>query len=88
MSAEDFAIFKEREEHRKKRRAERLAKTDDFGWSKHTDTHWYRMIHNDKLHYWPSANKWLWRGKYYRGGLPKFLKDLVDADNERIRKEN
>lgn len=85
MSAEDFAVFKEREAHRKQRRALRLAKADNFGWSKHNDTHWYRVIEGEKLHWWPSANKWLYKGQYYRGGLPKLIKDLIDKDNARIR---
>lgn len=93
MSAEDFAFFKEREQLRKERRARRLTTTDDFGWSKHTDTHWYRTLTDNfglshKLHYWPSANKWLFRGKYYRGGLPKFLLEQVEADNRRLREES
>lgn len=73
MSREDYEVFREIEKQRKARRAKRLANTSDEGWSKHTDTHWYRMVDGEKLHYWPSANKWLYKGKYYRGGLPKEL---------------
>lgn len=87
MSAEDYDVFKEREEQRRQRRSKRLANTDDFGWSKHSETHWYRTILGEKLHYWPSANKWLHRGRYYRGGLPQVLKDAVEADNARLRAE-
>lgn len=94
MSSEDYAIFKEREQKRKEWRAKRINQTDDFGWSKHTDTHWYRMLVDSfgmshKLHYWPSANKWLFKGQYYRGGLPKWIGEMVDKDNEQLRgKEN
>lgn len=83
MSREDFEIFKELEEKRRKRRAKRLANTSEFGWSKHTETHWYRFIDGEKLHYWPSANKWLYMGRYYRGGLPGGLKEKIDEDNRK-----
>ena len=90
MSAEDYAVFKERERHRKLRRAKRLAAQGDFGWSKHSDTHWYRMLPDnfgmtEKLHWWPLANKWLFKGKYYRGGLPKWIQEKVEDDNVRLR---
>lgn len=77
MSAEDFAFFKEREEQRKERRNRRLSAADATGWSKHSDTHWWRMVDGEKMHWWPSANKWLYRGKYYRGALPKDLLEKI-----------
>lgn len=84
MSREDFEYFKDRERERQERRNKRLSRADDFGWSKHSDTHWYRMIEGEKLHWWPSANKWLYRGRYYRGALPKELGDKVSEDNRRV----
>ena len=87
MSAEDYEVFKEIERERKLRRARRLMAQDSYGWGKHSDTHWYRFIEGEKLHWWPSANKWLYKGQYYRGGLPKRLKELIDKDNERLRAE-
>lgn len=86
MGREDYEIFDAIKEQRRERRSKRLKSTDDFGWSKHTDTHWYRMIDGEKLHYWPSANKWLYMGRYYRGGLPAWIGRKIDADNERLRK--
>lgn len=85
MSREDFEVFDEIREQRRQRRAKRLNAADDFGWSKHSDTHWYRMIDGEKLHWWPSANKWLYRGRYYRGGLSRELGEKIDADNRRLR---
>lgn len=86
MSREDYEIFKDRERHRRERRARRLNNTSDFGWSKHTDTHWYRMIGQEKMHWWPSSNKWLYKGRYYRGALPKELLDLIESENKRLQK--
>lgn len=85
MSREDYEIFDELRKQKQERRAKRLANTSDFGWSKHSDTHWYRFIDGEKLHFWPSANKWLFKGKYYRGGLPKDLLDKIAASNEELQ---
>ena len=73
MSREDYEVFDELRKQRQKRRAKRLSSADDTGWNKHSDTHWWRMVDGVKLHWWPSANKWLYNGVYYRGGLPKFI---------------
>lgn len=91
MSDEIYEVFDEIKKHHQERHNKRLAAADDFGWSKHADTHWYRMLVDDfgvsqKLHWWPSANKWLYKGQYYRGGLPKWLKEKIDADNLRLKK--
>jgi len=91
LSDDIYEVFDEIKKHRQERRNKRLAQADDFGWSKHSDTHWYRMLTDSfgmkqKLRWWPSANKWLYKGQYYRGGLPKWLKELVEDDNKRLRK--
>lgn len=77
MSREDYEVFNEIRKQRQERRAKRLMSASDEGWSKHTDTHWYRMVDGEKLHYWPSANKWLYKGKYYRGALPKEILNKI-----------
>lgn len=90
MGREDYAVFDELRKQKQKRRARRLAATDDYGWTKHTETHWSRMLTNshgmrDKLDYWPSSNKWLFKGKYYRGGLPKWIAEKVEEENKQLR---
>lgn len=84
MSREDFEIFDIRRQKKRERRDRRLSNTSDIGWSKHTDTHWYRMVDGEKMHYWPSGNKWLYRGVYYRGALPKKLLDMVADENKKL----
>lgn len=81
MGREDYEVFDQLKKQRQERRNKRLASTDDTGWSKHAETHWYRHIDGEKLHYWPSANKWLYKGKYYRGGLPNDLKKKIEEQN-------
>jgi len=39
--------------------------------------HFYREVDGHRLEWWPSSNKWLYKGKYYRGGLPKAIKDKI-----------
>lgn len=87
MSREDYEVFDILRKQKQERRNKRLARTDDFGWSKHNSTHWWRMVDGVKLHYWPSANKWLYGGVYYRGALPKHILSAVEADNARLREE-
>lgn len=87
MSDDDWDYFRDVRLERLAKRRLRLASVDDFGWGKYTEHHWHRIIDGDKLDYWPSSNKWLYRGKYYRGGLPKVLIQAVAADNERQRND-
>ena len=79
MSREDFEIFKEREADRKKRRQERLAKADTDGWNMYCSTHYWLQLPAGKIDWWPSANKWCYQKKYYRGGLPRWIHDLIES---------
>lgn len=40
---------------------------DDGGWTKHTQWHWSRMIDGERLDYWPSRKKFMFRGQVMRG---------------------
>jgi hypothetical protein len=40
---------------------------DDGGWTKHTEWHWSRMIGNERLDYWPSRKKFMWKKQVMRG---------------------
>jgi hypothetical protein len=40
---------------------------DDGGWTKHTQWHWSRIVAGERLDYWPSRKKFMWRGKVVRG---------------------
>jgi len=37
------------------------------GWTRHTPYHWSRDLCGDRLDYWPSTGKWIWRKKRYHG---------------------
>ena len=36
-------------------------------WVKHTPYHWTCLLCGEKLQYWPTKNKWWWRGQTYDG---------------------
>ena len=59
--------FKEKFDADRKRFLEEAFRYDDGGWTKHTQWHWSRKINGQRLDYWPSRNKFMWRGKVYRG---------------------
>ena len=37
------------------------------GWTRHTPYHWSRVLCGERLDYWPSTGKWIWRGKKHHG---------------------
>ena len=83
MSSDDFEVFKElRAEKQAKRNARALA-ADTAGWSRFSLSHYYLQLDNDRIDWWPSANKWALHQKgkptkYYRGGLPKDLRLRIE----------
>lgn len=48
---------------------------DDGGWVKHTEYHWSRFINGERLDYWPSRNKFQWRGKVRRGDVMSIVRE-------------
>jgi hypothetical protein len=47
---------------------------DDGGWTKHTEWHWSRTVHGERLDYWPSRKKFQWRNKVMRGDVMKIVR--------------
>lgn len=58
---------------RKKCMEEAIA-ADDGGWVKHTEFHWARMVAGHKLDFWPSKQKFQYRGKIRHGDVYQFIK--------------
>lgn len=46
---------------------------DDGGWTKHGEFHWSRLVNGLRLDYWPSRNKFQYRGKVKRGDVYGFI---------------
>ena len=65
-------VFRAMKERNKERKADNLAtanQTAALDWLKHTPYHWSLMLDGAKLDYWPSTNKWMWRGKKFTGTI-------------------
>jgi len=65
---------KDKFDHDRKMFMERAKVADDGQWNKHTEFHWSRMVGNHKLDFWPSRNKFQYRGKIRRGNVYEFIK--------------
>ena len=63
------AISKEKFDHDRAMFMEHAKAQDDGGWTKHTPHHWSRNLAGHKLNYWPSRNKFQYRGKVRRGDV-------------------
>jgi len=48
-----------------------VAKLPKIKWVKHTSFHWQTKVHGDLLDYWPTKNKWRFRGETHQGGWPR-----------------
>lgn len=72
--------FRALEEMRKEERRERARRNgeifDQANWIIHVDYHWGRWIDGEKLDFWPSKDKWMYRGKVRVGGLEDFLQAM------------
>lgn len=66
-------IFNSYRQFNKERGRNNLAKADPAGWNQHTDWHWSRELLGSKLDYWPSKNKFMWRGKVMTGNVLEFI---------------
>ena len=58
----------------KLRRERNLQGADPEGWTKHTEWHWSRDLCGSRLDYWPSRNRFRWKGKTYSGDVKGFIR--------------
>jgi len=50
-------------------------------WKKFSGTHWQMAIRGEPLDFWPTKNKWRFRGKTYAfGSVKKFIDEIVRAE--------
>lgn len=55
-------------------------KHEALGFRKCSDWHWQITVAGDLLDYWPSKNKWRWRGETRTGhpkNLERFISDMA-----------
>lgn len=55
-------IFNEHRAWDKERKRRNLASADSSGWTVHTEHHWSRDLNGSRLDYWPSRNKFQYKG--------------------------
>ncbi len=51
-------------------------------WTEHTPYHWTKVIRREKVHFYPSTNKFVYRKKVRYGGIKvvnRFIKSLQGA---------
>lgn len=68
-------VFRAMREADKERRERNLAAANPDGWTIHCATHWSRDLCGDRLDYWPSRNKFRWRGKTRCGDVEGFIRN-------------
>ncbi len=53
------------------------------GWTLHTEVHWQKTINGQKLDFWPTTKKAMWRGIVYPAieSIDDFVKG-IEASNE------
>ena len=72
-------IFNAMRQHDKERRERNLKAADPTGWTIHTDVHWSRDLAGSRLDYWPSRNKFRWKGKTHCGDVQGFIHNREPA---------
>lgn len=55
--------------------AQAIAKNEG-GWTAHTLYHWSRYVAGERLDYWPSRNKYQYKGKVMRGDVDAFIRKI------------
>lgn len=60
-------VFNSMKEANKEHRAKMLEKADTSGWTKHTDYHFSRMFASNRMDWWPSGGKAMFKNKMVYG---------------------
>lgn len=66
------------------KKAERIAaagSSDDGGWTKHTEYHWSRYVCGEKLDYWPSTGKFMYKRKVRVLGLKTIYEVIKEFES-------
>lgn len=51
-------------------------------WHKFTPWHWRVTLQGSDLDFWPSKNKWKWRGEIYQGDIEGFIRNRLDQGDD------
>jgi hypothetical protein len=80
-------IFRGMTKADKERRYKNLeqAQESEWPWTKHTEYHWALIVDGERLDYWPTKNKFRWKGKMYYGGVEGFIRKRARLNPESIQ---
>jgi hypothetical protein len=62
------------QQHRAEQHEKNRLATKDIDWREHTPWHWSADINGERLDFWPSKNKWMFRGKVSTGDVLEFIR--------------
>ena len=80
-----FRLMREADaKRRQKNLDDALAKSRHL-WVRHTEWHWSILLLGNRVDYWPSRNKWRWRGKTRFGDCERWLEKVLKRDQQEVR---
>jgi hypothetical protein len=74
---EIFNAMRRQDKERRERNLESAYSQGTDGWTVHCSTHWSRDLAGQRLDYWPSRNKFRWRGKTHTGDVHGFIRNRL-----------
>lgn len=87
MDEAEKSYYAKEREGRQRRKAQRLSDFDSSGWTRHTEYHFSRSINGERIDYWPTTRKWMFRGRVSTGNVKKFINKLL-TENAEAQKSN
>jgi hypothetical protein len=76
--------FRAMTKHDKERRQRNLEqnKQSKLPWKEFTPWHWRVTLQGDALDFWPTKNKWRWRGDIYHGDVEGFINKRLEEPDD------
>ena len=78
-----FDDLRECDRKRRYKNLEQAKATTALPWRRFTDYHWQLRLRDDPVDYWPTRNKWRWRGKTYHGDCESWVNKKLKNDKGR-----
>ena len=83
MADDDWEVFREMRTEKQRKRNTRALAFDEAGWNYFVrHSHYYMQLPGGRVDHWPSSNKWLYQGKYYRGSAPKAFLGMIETQRQ------
>lgn len=78
---EVFNAIKEEKRAKRQNNLKNNQQLIDSSWTIHSEYHVSKTVRIEdrdvRVEFWPSSNKWKVGNRYYRGSLPKALKEII-----------